>query len=72
MSNTTDKAGEVYWTKVWSDAEQTIPVKWEVATDSAMQNMVAKGEVKTTSVSAYAAKVLVKDLQPGTTYLQLA
>ncbi len=58
----------IIWTKVWSDAEQTIPVKWEIATDTAMQNIVGRGEVKTTSASAYTVKVLVKDLQPGTTY----
>ena len=58
----------VLWTKVWSEANQPVPVKWEVATDTLLQNVVAEGELKTEAATAFTVKILVQNLQPNTTY----
>jgi alkaline phosphatase D len=58
----------IIWTKVWNDNSEPVKVTWEVATDTAMQQVVRAADVTTTSASAYTVKVLVKGLQPNTTY----
>jgi alkaline phosphatase D len=58
----------VIWTKVWSEGTAAVPVKWEVATDTLFQNIVAEGELKTEAASAFTVKILVQNLQPNTTY----
>ncbi len=58
----------IIWSKVWNENGQPIPVNWEVATDTTMQQVVASGKVETTINSAYTAKILVDNLQPNTTY----
>lgn len=58
----------VIWTKVWSEGTAAVPVKWEVATDTLLKNIVAEGELKTEAASAFTAKVLVQNLQPNTIY----
>jgi alkaline phosphatase D len=58
----------VIWTKVWQTNGQPVQVKWQVATDTTMQHIVAQGDVTTTEKSAYTVKVLAYGLQPGTYY----
>ncbi len=58
----------VIWTKVLNDSDQTVAVNWEIATDSAMKNVVAGNEFRTSFSSAYTVKLQVKNLQPATTY----
>lgn len=58
----------VIWTKVWSEDTAPVPVQWEIATDTLLQNTVAKGVVNALAASAFTVKVLVQQLQPNTTY----
>lgn len=58
----------IIWTKVWDETGKPVKVKYEVATDTAITQIVASKEITTTAASAYTVKVLVKDLQPNTTY----
>ncbi|MES2621070.1 MAG: alkaline phosphatase D family protein, partial [Bacteroidota bacterium] len=58
----------IIWTKVWSKDKLPIAVKWEVTKDTLMQEFMGTGEVITDSNSAFTVKVLVKGLQPNTTY----
>lgn len=58
----------IIWTKVWAKNKQDVKVKWQVASDTSIQNIVAQGVVEATVSSAYTVKVLVESLMPGTTY----
>jgi len=58
----------VIWTKTLPENQQSAQVKWQVASDTAMQNIVAHGEAEASAASAYSVKVLVQNLLPGTTY----
>ncbi|HLP50486.1 MAG TPA: alkaline phosphatase D family protein [Chitinophagales bacterium] len=58
----------IIWTKVWNENGKPVKVKWQVATDTTMQHIVAEDEVTSTAGSAYTVKVNVKGLQAGTIY----
>ncbi len=58
----------IIWTKVWDETGKPVTVKYEVATDTAITQIVATKEITTTAASAYTVKVLVTELQPNTTY----
>ena len=58
----------VLWTKIFPETHQRMTVKWEVATDTLMQNIVANGSAETDSFSAYTVKVVVSDLLPHQHY----
>ena len=58
----------IIWTKVYSATGQTIPVKWQIAVDTSMQNVVANDVVIASQASAYTVKVRPANLLPNTTY----
>lgn len=58
----------IIWTKAIGENSQPVPIKWQVATDTTMQNIVANGNETANASSAYSIKIEVKNLQPGTTY----
>ncbi len=60
--------GVVLWTKVVPEGIEKQEVTWQVATDTALQNVMQSGSVSTDSASAFTVKVDVKNLSPGTTY----
>lgn len=57
----------IIWTKVTTDAP-FLNVNWVMATDTALNNVVASGTVTTTAERDYTVKVDVEGLQPNTTY----
>jgi alkaline phosphatase D len=58
----------VIWTKILPYNFEKASVKWQVATDTFMQNIVATGALDTDSSSAYTVKLLAKGLLPNTFY----
>lgn len=62
----------VIWTCVSPEAETspgaTATVVWEAAADEAFTDMRGKGEATTGASRDWTVKVLLRDLQPGTTY----
>ena len=58
----------IIWTKVWNETNEPVNVKWQVAADTAMQQIVATGDAKADYSSAYTVKVTAANLQPNTTY----
>jgi len=58
----------IIWTKVWVENQQPVKVKWQVASDTSIQNIVAQGEGEAMLSSAYTVKILVENLKPSTTY----
>ncbi|MEK7255988.1 MAG: alkaline phosphatase D family protein [Bacteroidota bacterium] len=60
--------GVVIWTKIALQTAEPQQVEWQVATDTALQNVVQSGTVRTDTASAFTVKIDVKNLQPGTTY----
>ncbi len=57
----------IIWTRVTTD-DLDANVHWQVATDTAMTNIVADGWVTTDAESDFTVKVDVQGLQPYTTY----
>ncbi len=61
----------ILWTRVTpqeGDEEREIDVQWQLATDRAMQHIVASGSVTTKSENDYTVKVDATGLQPGRVY----
>ena len=59
----------IIWTRVTPEGEETsIEVEWTVATDTALENVVASGMYTTDANRDYTVKVDVEGLVPGTTY----
>lgn len=60
----------VIWTKLKLPSENTAPqeVSWEIATDTAMLQLVQTGTTTTDLSSAFTIKVDVQNLSAGTTY----
>ncbi len=56
------------WTKLVAEPPGVQTVTWEIATDTAMTEVVQQGVTTTDPSSAYTVKVLVNGLQPGTYY----
>lgn len=57
----------IIWTRVTTDSV-SVPVKWRVATDTAMKNLVAQGTATADTSRDYTVKVDVTGLQPNTYY----
>lgn len=57
----------IIWTRVTTD-QMSVQVKWRVATDTGMQNIVTQGVFTTDSSRDYTVKVDVTGLQPNTYY----
>ncbi|HMV15367.1 MAG TPA: alkaline phosphatase D family protein [Chitinophagales bacterium] len=57
----------IIWTRVTTD-QVSVPVKWRMATDTGMQNIVGQGTFTTDSSRDYTVKVDVVGLQPNTYY----
>jgi alkaline phosphatase D len=57
----------VIWTRL-SDAAETLPVRWTMARDEALTEVVAAGESTAAPVSDFTVHVDVAGLEPGTTY----
>lgn len=59
----------VLWTRVTPVADEaSLTVKWKIATDMTMQQVVNSGEFKTTPVRDYTVKVDADGLMPGSWY----
>lgn len=57
----------IIWTRVTTDLP-SVSVKWKMATDTGMQNIVAQGTTTTDTSRDYTVKVDVTGLQPNTYY----
>lgn len=60
----------VIWTRVTPEAmdQNPIEVKWKMATDPELANLIAEGDLTTGPERDYTVKVDVTELSPGTTY----
>lgn len=58
----------VLWTKIIPENNTPKQLRWQIATDTFMQNIVKTAEVTTDSNSAFSAAVFVNDLFPGSYY----
>ena len=56
------------WTRVSGSSDDRVPVRWQVARDPGMQEVVAEGEGTTGPGRDYTFKVTAPGLKPGTTY----
>lgn len=63
-----EQTSVIIWSKVWSENTAPIPVKWLVATDTLLQNIVAAGQTDALYNNAFTVKIEVTGLQPNTTY----
>ncbi|HQV79237.1 MAG TPA: alkaline phosphatase D family protein [Chitinophagales bacterium] len=57
----------IIWTRVTTD-QASVSVKWRMATDTGMQNIIGQGTVSTDETKDYTLKVDVAGLQPNTYY----
>jgi len=62
-----DPTSVVLWTRI-APALNAESVAWEIASDAAGKNTIARGSVSTDADRDYTVKVLASGLQPGTTY----
>lgn len=58
----------IIWTRVTSVTDGPVQVRWRVATDTAMQNLVTSGTVTATPQRDYTVKVDVSGLEADRTY----
>ncbi|HHG83611.1 MAG TPA: T9SS type A sorting domain-containing protein [Bacteroidetes bacterium] len=58
----------IIWTRITTSQAGAVIVNWEMATDTAMSNVVASGSLGTSDTLDYTVKVDVTGLQPGTWY----
>ncbi|MPZ20773.1 MAG: hypothetical protein GEV06_23115 [Luteitalea sp.] len=58
----------VLWTRVAPVAGEVVEVRWQVARDAGMQELVARGTQPTTRARDFTVKVDVAGLDPATTY----
>lgn len=58
----------ILWTRATPSREETLRVRWEVATDAGFSQLVASGEATTSAAADYTVKVDVTGLQPGRSY----
>jgi alkaline phosphatase D len=56
------------WTRVLADVSGDVSVRWELATDSDLSQVVAEGEALARADSDFTVKVLAEGLTPRTTY----
>ncbi len=57
----------IIWTRVTTNQNE-IEVRWKVATDASMSNVINEGNVTTNQAKDYTVKIDVDNLQPYTTY----
>ena len=60
--------GVVLWTRVTPPTDVEVPVRWRVATDPDLADVVASGETRTDRWLDYTVRVEVDGLDAGTTY----
>jgi alkaline phosphatase D len=62
--------GVMIWTRAdpGTDRQRIVPVSWRVATDPAMENVIATGDAEARPERDWTVKVDVGGLQPGRTY----
>lgn len=58
----------ILWTRVTPVKEHSLTVKWKVATDMKMQQVVNEGEFKTTAARDFTVKIDADGLMPDTWY----
>ncbi len=58
----------IIWTRVTPDSSSSIPVKWQVAPDTAFSTITQSGTLTTSDAEDFTVKVDVTGLQPGTWY----
>ncbi len=56
------------WTRVSGSSDDRVPVRWQVARDPGMREIVAEGVAATGPERDYTFKVTAPGLRPGTTY----
>jgi alkaline phosphatase D len=56
------------WTRTSAEDARDIPVRWEIATDTAFASIVASGEAAATAARDHIVKVDATGLRAGTTY----
>ena len=56
------------WTRVSGSSDERVAVRWQVARDPGMQEIVSAGEATTGPERDYTFKVTAPGLKPGTTY----
>ena len=60
--------GVVLWTRVTPPTDTDLDVRWRIATDPDLQNVVQSGAAQTGRDRDYTVRVEVAGLAPGTTY----
>ena len=58
----------IIWTRVTPDAQGPVTVRWKVATDPRLADVVRSGEIQTSAARDYTVKVDVDGLQAGRVY----
>jgi alkaline phosphatase D len=58
----------VIWTRITAEDDAPVAVEWEMATDVALSDVVAAGQIEAEPARDFTVKVDVRDLEPGTTY----
>ena len=58
----------VIWTRVTTDLDGDIAVDWEIASDTAFNNITNSGSFMTNKARDYCVKVIADNLRPGQTY----
>ncbi len=63
--------GIVLWTRITpneGEADTDITVNWRIATDTVFANIVQSGDFVTNALRDFTVKVILNNLEPGTTY----
>jgi alkaline phosphatase D len=62
--------GVVLWTRVPASPSAAVPVRWEIAADPQLRDVVVTGDARADATSDWTVKVVVRDarLRPATTY----
>jgi alkaline phosphatase D len=60
--------GVVVWTRVSGAEGDSVPVRWRVATDAELHDVVAEGTAEAVPEHDFTVQVVVTDLHPATTY----
>ncbi|HWP20589.1 MAG TPA: alkaline phosphatase D family protein [Burkholderiaceae bacterium] len=58
----------ILWTRATPSSDETLRVRWEVASDTGFSQIVASGEATTSADADYTVKVDATGLQPGRSY----
>jgi phosphodiesterase/alkaline phosphatase D-like protein len=63
-----DQTSVVLWTRVSVAGEASVPVRWRVARDAALTDVVASGVFTTSAARDYTVKVIAEGLSPAAAY----